>query len=324
MRTLRALGVFTILLAALLATAAQAQDNTYPSRAIRIVVPYPPGAITDSLSRAFAAELGKALGQTVVVENKPGAGTALGTQTVKQAPADGYTILFNSDALISVLSAMKDPGYQLDDFKPVAMLGDTFFVLMTPSAFPAKTLREFVDYARANPKKLNYASLGVGGVIHRTSERFGRIGKFEWESIQYRGGAPAYQAVMTNEVQGYFTTVNGALMQKASEKFRLLAIAADTRSEFLAEVPTFKELGYDGMVDSTWTALFVRSETPPAIIEKLRRVSAEIMMSDNMKKHLRMFGMSPPRGTIDAFAASFPDTLERLSQEMKLLGIQPQ
>lgn len=315
--------LISIVLLALAAFDAHAQD-THPSRPIRIVVPVAPGALSDSLSRAFATELAKALNQTVIVENKPGAGTVLGTQTVKQAPADGYTILFHTDALISTALTMKEPGYQPDDFKPVALLGDTSFVLMTPATFPPKTLKEFVDYARANPGKLNYAVLGVGGPLHILAERFKRVAKFEWEGIPYKGGAPAYQALMANEVQGFFSPVSGALTFKEAGKLKVLAAASDDRSEFAPDVPTFKELGYDGITVPTWTALFVRTDTSAPITEKLRRISAEVMASDVMRKHLRTFGMSPPRGTIDELTATFPDLLKRTSADMKLLGIQPQ
>lgn len=323
MHIARSCRLIAIFLLALTTFDAQAQE-TFPSRPIRIVVPLAPGALSDSLSRAFAAELGKALNQTVIVENKPGAGTVLGIQTVKQAPADGYSILFHTDGLISTALAMKEPGYQPSDFKPIALLGDTSLVLMTPAVFPPKTLKELVDYARANPGKLNYAVLGVGGPLHILAERLKRAAKFEWEAIPYKGGAPAYQALMANEVQGFFSVVSGALTFKEAGKLRVLAVAADERSEFMPDVPTFKELGYADVSIPTWTALFVRSDTPAPIVDKLRRASAEVMASDAMKNHLRTFAMSPHRGTIDELTATFPDLLKRTSEDMRLLGIQAQ
>jgi tripartite-type tricarboxylate transporter receptor subunit TctC len=323
MHTALSFRLISILLLAIATFDAHAQE-TYPSRPVRIVVPLAPGALSDGLSRAFATELGKILNQTVIVENKPGAGTVLGTQTAKRAPADGYTILFHTDALVSTTLAMKEPGYQPSDFKLIGLLGDTSFALMTPMTLPPKTLKEFVDYAKANPGKLNYAVLGVGGPLHVLAERFKRTAKFEWEAIPYKGGAPAYQALMANEVQGFFSNVSGALTFKEAGKLRVLAVAADDRSEFMPDVPTFKELGYDGIVVPTWTALFVRSDTPAPIVEKLRHAAAEVMALEVMKNHLRTFGMSPHRGSIDDVAATFPDLLKRTAEDMRLLGIQPQ
>jgi hypothetical protein len=146
----------------LLATQAHASES-YPSRLIRLVVPYPPGALTDNISRAFAVELGKVLDQTIIVENKPGASTVLGTQTAKQAPADGYTVLFAATALLTAIAGLNDPGYKLDDFTPVAVLGNIHFVLMIPSALPAETVSEFITYAGKHPGELNYAMIGIGG-----------------------------------------------------------------------------------------------------------------------------------------------------------------
>lgn len=323
MRRVRFSRLFVVLVLLLAMSSAYAQDG-YPSRTIRIIVPYSPGAITDSVSRAFAVELGKALNQAVIVENKPGAGTVVGTQTAKQAPADGYSILFASTSLLSSIIGLSDPGYKIDDFVPIAMLGNIHYVLMIPSVLSARTVREFVDYAKTNSGKLNYAVIGVGGSGHVLSERFKKIGAFDWEGIPYKGGVPIFQALMANEVQAYFSTQNGAITQRDSGKMRLLATAADERSEFLPDIPTFRELGYEGMTERNWSALFVHSQTPKDVVEKLRRVSAQIMASDVMKDHLRKLGISVYSGTIDQFAASMPEELKQRAGEMKRLGIQPQ
>lgn len=296
----------------------------YPSHPIRLIVPYPPGALTDSISRAFAVELGKVLDQTVIVENKPGASTVLGTQTAKQAPADGYTVLFASTALLTATAGLNDPGYKLGDFIPVAVLGNIHFVLMIPSTLPAKTVGEFINYAVKRPGELNYAMIGVGGPGHVLSERFKRVGKFKWENVPYKGGVQIFQALMANEVQGYFSTQNGAMSLKDSGKIRLLATAANERSEFLPDVPTFKELGYDNITEENWSALFVRSQTPKEIVEKLRRASAQVMASDLMRDHLRKLGLSAYRGSVENFSAALPKELTQRTNDMKQLGITPQ
>ena len=149
-----------VLIAAGFASTPAAAQDAYPSRTIRLIVPYPPGAVTDAMSRPVAAELGKVLGQTVIIENKPGAGTLVGTQALKQAPADGYTLIYQASSLVTNLYTMKQPGYTLADFTPVGMLGQGAFVLMTSMKHPFNTLQELVAYGKANPGKLNYSTTG--------------------------------------------------------------------------------------------------------------------------------------------------------------------
>lgn len=305
---------------ALGAVAAGAQDN-YPSRPIRIIVPYTPGASTDSISRAFADEAGKVLGQTIIVENKPGAGTAIGTQTAKQAPADGYTILFGSGTMVSTMLGLKEPGYAMDDFTPVAMLGDQFYVLLTPAALPVKDFKEFVAYAKKNPTRMNYAMLGPGAPSHVLADRLQRAAKFEWQDIAFRGGTPAVQALMSNDVQGYFATQSFAMTFKDSNKLKLMGIGAEERGTFLPDVPTFKEMGYEGVVEQGWYAMFVRSTTPKPVIDKLRKVFGEVMKSPAMAQHLKTNGLSPYKGTIESFLASLGKEIQQKAAENKRLGI---
>ena len=308
---------------ALAAFGVQAQDS-YPNRSIRLIVPYTPGASTDAISRAFADEASKLLGQPVVVENRGGAGTAIGTQTAKQAPADGYAILFGSGTMVSTMLALKEPGYHVKDFTPVTMLGDQFYVLMVPKALPITNAREFVDYAKKNPEKMNYGMLGHGSPSHVLADRFARSAKFQWQDIAFRGGTPTMTALMSNDVQGYFGTQTFATTYVNSDKVRLLAIGAEERGEFLPDVPTFKELGYDGVVEQGWYALFVRKETPKEIVDKLRRVSAEVMASTTMKGHLKKIGLSSYKGTIDSFLKNLDNEIKQKSDESKRLGIVPQ
>jgi tripartite-type tricarboxylate transporter receptor subunit TctC len=308
---------------ALAAFAANAQDN-YPNRAIKLIVPYTPGASTDAISRAFADEASKVIGQAIVVENRGGAGTAIGTQTARNAPADGYTLLFGSGTMISTMLALKDPGYAMKDFAPVTMLGDQFYVLMVPKALPINNAKEFVEYAKKNASKMNYGMLGAGSPSHVLGDRFARSAGFQWQDIAFRGGTPTVTALMSNDVQGYFATQTFSTQYVNSDKIRLLGIGAEERGEFLPDVPTFKELGYAGGVEQGWYALFVRSETPKPIIEKLRKVSAEVMASAAMKQHLKSVGLSAYKGSIDSFLGNLDNEIKQKAEESKRLGIEPQ
>lgn len=300
-----------------------AQDS-YPSRPIKLIVPYTPGASTDSISRAFADEAGKALGQPMIVENKPGAGTAIGTQTAKQAPADGYTLLYASGAFISAMISLKTPGYSLSDFTPVVMLSSGTFVLMTPSALPANNPKEFVTYAKANPNKMNYAMLGAGSASHLLADRFQRAAKINWQDIGYKGGIPAVQAVMSNDVQGYFGTLTFARTYLQSDKIRLLAITAENRSPFLPDVPTFKEYGIDGVVHEDWSGLLIRSDTPAPIVEKLRTVFAKVMNSSAMEAFLQNNGITRYSGGLEDFKTAREKEAKEKAEEMEQLGITAQ
>jgi len=308
---------------ALSAFAASAQDN-YPSRPIRIIVPYTPGASTDAISRAFGAEATKALGQSIVVENKPGAGTAIGTQTVNQAPADGYTLLYASGAFISAMISLKAPGYSLSDFIPVVMFSSGTLVLMTPKALPANNPKEFIAYAKANPEKMNYAMLGAGSSSHVLANRFQQAAKFQWQDIGYKGGIPAVQAVMSNDVQGYFGSLTFALTFLQSDKLRLLAITAENRSSFLPDVPTFKEYGIDGVVHEDWSGLLIRSDTPAPIVEKLRTVFAKVMNSSAMEAFLQNNGITRYSGALDDFKTAREKEAKEKAEEMERLGITAQ
>jgi tripartite-type tricarboxylate transporter receptor subunit TctC len=156
------------------------------------------------------------------------------------------------------------------------------------------------------------------------ADRFARSAKFQWQDIAFRGGTPTLTALMSNDVQGYFSTQTFATGYANSDKIRLLAIGAEERGEFLPDVPTFKELGYEGVVEQGWYALFVRKETPKEIVDKLRTVSAEVMASDAMKGHLKKIGLSPYKGTIDTFLKNLDNEIKQKAEETKRLGIVPQ
>ncbi len=303
---------------------AQAQSN-YPNKPIRLIVPYTPGASTDAISRAFADEASKAIGQTIIVENRGGAGTAIGTQTARQAPADGYTLLFGSGTMISTMLALKEPGYSMADFTPVTMLGDQFYVLLIPKALPVTNAKEFVDYAKKNPveDELRHARRGLALACARRPLRARRPGS-SGRTSPSAAARRRLTALMSNDVQGYFATQTFATTYRQSDKVRLLAIGADERGEFLPDVPTFKELGYANVVEQGWYALFVRSDTPKDIIEKLQTVSADVMASAAMKEHLKKIGLSPYKGSIDSFLKNVATEIKQKEAETKRLGIVPQ
>lgn len=292
-----------------------------PTHSLRIVVPYTPGGQGDGISRSFAAELGKALKTTVITENKPGGGGIIAYQAVKQSAADGLTMLFAANSMITSALSIKDPGYRITDFTPVTTLGDTYYVLVAPKVLRLSNIEQFIDHAKSHPAAMNYATLGPGTTSHLLAERLRRAAGFEWQDISYRGAAPAMQAVMSNDVQGYFTTQGTAQSLRDSEKVTLLATAAGKRSEFVPWLPTFKEMGMDGIAERAWFALFVRSDTPHSILAALRTASKRIMATDAMRDHQRTFGLSPYEGNLDQFMDELQKEEIKRAEELSTLGL---
>ena len=308
----------------LCAYGASAQEAAFPSRALRIVVPYPPGASTDLISRAVGDEASKRLGRPIVVENRPGGSTVIGTRVVKAAPADGYTLMFQASSLVSNLYMVKDPGYKLSDFTPVTMLSNAAYVMLIPSSLPAKDLKEFIAYAKANPGKLNYGSLGRGTRTQVLPDTLGTLAGIDWTEIQFKGTAEAAQAVMSGIVQTYFSTQAFAKQQIGSDKLRMIGVTSPQRVDFIPDVPTFRELGFPAVTDQTWYALFVRAETPKPILDKLRAAFAEAMRSPMMHTQLQRNGLSPYDGKLEDFPEKLESELKRLTEEAKRLGLTAQ
>jgi tripartite-type tricarboxylate transporter receptor subunit TctC len=259
-----------------------------------------------------------------VIESRPGAGTLLGTRAVKNADPDGYTVLFQATNFLNNLHTLKQPGYQIDDFTVVGLLGQTSYVLIIPSSLPAKNLQEFVAYARSKSGALNFASLGHGTRQQLLAEHLKVDGGFDWKEIPYKGGTEGVQAVIGGQVSGYFVTTSLAHAQAQSPAVRQIAIASETRSPFVPDVPTFKEQGYPGISDKSWFVLFVRSETPRPIIEKLRGVFADVVATPEFADALKKIAIEPLSTTYDKFAADMQTTSEKLAKEQIEFKIEKQ
>ncbi len=299
-------------------------QERYPDRSLRLICPYPAGAATDATARALASEATKRLGSPVVVENRSGAGTALGAQAVKQAPADGYTLFQGSSLTVGTMLSLKDPGFSMSDFTPVSMTGDHFYLLLVPKSLPVNNLKEFIAYARENAGRMNYGILGAGTPSASLAQKFGKAVGVEWQDIAYRGAAQVFQALASNEVQAYFTTNASALSYANTGLVKILAAAMDERVEPYLDVPTFKELGYEGLVEKGWSALFVRSDTSKPIVDKLRLVFADVMNSEAMRNYQKFANIVPHTGKIEDFPSLLEHEMKVKRGEMAQLGIEPQ
>ena len=246
-----------------------AQD--FPSRAITIIVAQPPGGGTDIISRIFAQQLSEQLGKPVVVENKPGAGTIVGTEAAAKAPPDGYTLLAGLTANLAVNPSLfrKLPYDPIRDFTPVGMMAQFPFVLVVSKDFPAKSVKELIAMAKAKPGTINFASAGNGTGQHLSAELFKLMAGVDMTHVPYRGAAPAYSDVISGRTPVFFDNLASALGQIKGGSVRALGVTGTKRSPLLPDVPTIAEAGVPGYQNYVWFGLWAPKNTPKPVVDKL-------------------------------------------------------
>src|SRR2546421_9666471 len=261
-----------VIFLAMLAQAAFAQDS-YPSRPITMIVPFPPGGVADIVGRPLAATMEKTLKHPVVVVNRTGAGGALGIREVAKAAPDGYTILMGLSSIsifpVSERVNGKQPAYELKDFAPIALVTADPTVLVVRADSPYKNVKDFVEAAKASPGKINYSSSGVYGTLHVAMEIFANAAGIRLFHVPYGGGGPALTALLGGQVQASAQGPAAAIGQIRAGKMRALAGWGTERLKLLPELPTFKELGYDAEF-YIWSGVFAPAATPAPLVSKLR------------------------------------------------------
>jgi tripartite-type tricarboxylate transporter receptor subunit TctC len=255
---------------ALLSASAFAQD--YPTKPIRLVVPFPPGGGNDTLGRIVAQRLSTALGQQVFVDNKPGAGGNVGTEQVAKAKPDGYTITLGFVANMAMTPHMGKINYHpLKDFAPISMVAQSYQILVVNPSLPVKSVAELVALAKAKPGVLNFASGGNGSPLQLVAELFKLSAGIDMAHIPYKGSSPAAAAVVAGDTQMVFGGVVSSLPLIKAGRLRALAVTSPKRIEALPDVPTLVELGYTGVEASSWYGLYAPAGTPHAIIARLNK-----------------------------------------------------
>ena len=259
--------------------------QAYPTKPLRLVVPYPPGGSTDQLARAVADRLGQALGQPVIVENKPGANTIIGAETVAKAPPDGYTMFVGSSASLAVnpLLYEKLPYDPKRDFAGVSLLATSPLVMVVHPSLPAKTVKEFVELAKSKPGSLNFASVGNGNPLHLAGELFKSMTGVDMTHVPYNGSAPALTALLGGQVQVMYDVVLSSQPHIKAGKLRAVALTGAKRVPILADVPTVAESGYPGYESGIWFALVVPKATSAAIVQRLNAEVNRILRQPEMK-----------------------------------------
>ena len=263
--------ISVFLCGAVFSLVAGAQD--YPSKPLTMVLPFPPGGVAEIVGRPLAAVMEKSLRQPVVLINRPGAGGAVGMASVARSPGDGYTLLMGLSSIsifpVSDRINGKPPSYELKDFAPIALITADPTVLVVRTDGPYKTLKDFVDAAKANPGKINYSSSGVYGTLHVAMEIFANAAGIKLFHVPYQGGGPAVTALLGGQVEALASGPAAAIGQIRAGKMRALASWSTERLALLPEIPTFKELGYDAEF-YIWTGVFAPATTPAPVVLKLR------------------------------------------------------
>ncbi|VTU45720.1 MULTISPECIES: Bug family tripartite tricarboxylate transporter substrate binding protein [unclassified Variovorax] len=293
------------LLFALAASAAGPDASDYPSKPIRLVIPYPPGGSADLVGRMVADKLGKSLGQTVVVDNKGGGSGSIGSDFVSRAPADGYTLLVAiSDTHAINPAVMANLPYDPQkDFAPISLLATQPMVLAVGRHMPARTLADFVAEAKKRPGALTYASNGKGGLQHLAMELFSRQAGIKALHVPYKGAGPALADVIGGQVDALFISLQGAGGNLGTGNLRALAVAAPKRLSMAADVPTFAESGYPDTVVTQWYGLMAPAGTPPAIVQKLNSEVRKALDTPDISDKLKAVGTEPAGDTPQEFAA---------------------
>jgi tripartite-type tricarboxylate transporter receptor subunit TctC len=321
----RLMGLFVALSVLAGAGLAQAQGQSYPSRQITFVVASPAGGSTDVIARALGPRLQASLGQTIVIENRPGASELVATRAVASGPTDGHTIAIFSNALAINETLAPNRGFSaLRELRPVARLVELPFAIMVRSELPAGDLRELVALAKANPGTLNYGHVGVGAPHYLTMEWFRRAAGIDLLAVPFPGSAPLLVALLRGDVQVTVGALGAATAHIESGRVRPLAAMSTRRPTSLPNLPTVTEFGYPEFTLVPWMGIFVRAGTAPEIVARLERAVLEAMEDPAVRGAFDRFGFEASPLSADRFADLLPREVESWARIIQDVGVPPQ
>lgn len=304
-----------------LALVSTASAQSWPSRPLRYIVPFPPGAFNDTLARTLAAELPKTLGQPVVVENRPGGNTIIGTELAAKSPPDGY-ILFGAALPFSVIQSLyKTPFDVTRDFAPITLAGITPNLLVAHPGAPVNSVAELIGYARTNPGKLNYASTGNGTSNHLSFELFKAMTQTQVTHVPYKGSAPAVTDLIAGQVQVMFDNTPNVLPHVRAGKLKALAVSTKARSPLAPEVPSVDEAGVPGYDVSVWFGVLTVAGTPREVVQRLNAEMVKILQSPEVRERFGKIGVEVVAGTPEHFGAFLKSEVERWAKVVRDAGI---
>lgn len=310
------------LLAAALLTAATLALGAYPERPITLIVPWAPGGSTDILARALSEQLTKSMAQPVIVDNRAGASGNIGSNFVAKAKPDGYTLLVGSMSTHAMNPALmeKMPFRGVEDFTPIAQMANVVNTMVVSTAVPAKTLKEFIAYAKANPGKLSYASAGPGSTNHLSAVLFEKAAGIEMVHVPYKGGAPAVLDTVSNQTQVLFSAATQTLPHVKTGKLKLLAITESKRSPLLPDVPAAAET-LPGYELSVWYGLFGPANMPKELVDRLNEATNKALADPVVNARMESIGVEIIKSTPAQFSAVLRKDADRYTKIIRKNGI---
>jgi tripartite-type tricarboxylate transporter receptor subunit TctC len=302
----------------------EAQAQSYPNRTITLVIPFAPGGSTSIIGRVIADRMSQLLGESIVIDNRPGAGGTVGTKLVAKSEADGYMLLLGYTGTLAIgPSLYKNVGYDpRKDFAPIGMIGHAPTSLVVHPSFPAKTVAELIAYAKAHPGQVNFGSAGVGTVSHICGEYFARVAGITLVHIPYKGTAPALTDLLGGHIPMAFAPIPAAHPNVSSGLLRALAVTSASRSSLLPDVPTISEAGLPGFDISLYYGLVAPAGTPRAVVERLNKALKAALASEDVKKQLMQDGTEITPGTPEDYAAFIDKDEKKWSRLFEASGVE--
>ena len=298
-----------------------AAAQSWPSKPIRYIVPFPPGAFNDTLARTLAAELPKTLGQQVIVDNRPGGNTIIGTEIAAKSPPDGYT-LFGAALPFSVIQSLYKTSFDVTkDFAPITLAGVTPNLLVANPGVPFDNVKGLIAYAKANPGKLNYASTGNGTSNHLSFELFKAMTGTQVTHVPYKGSAPAVTDLIAGQVQVMFDNTPNVLPHVKAGKLKALGVSSRTRSPLAPEVPTVDEAGVPGYEVGVWFGVLTVAGTPPDIVKRLNTEMVKVLTSPEVKQRIANSGVDVVASSPEQFGALLKSEVARWAKVIQEAGI---
>jgi tripartite-type tricarboxylate transporter receptor subunit TctC len=317
-----ALVLVTGIACCLLGATGTAAAQTWPTKPVKLVVPFPPGGPLDTIGRAIAQKLTEAWGQSVIVENKPGAGGNIGADFVAKSAPDGYTVVMGALSTHAVNPSLyaKMPYDAQKDFAPITLVAITPNVLVVNPSLPVHSVKDLIAYAKAHPGKLSFGSGSIGSAGHLAGELFKVDTGVDMVHVPYKGAAPAMQALLAGDTQLMFDNLASSMAQVKAGKLRALAVTTAQRSSFAPDLPTMSEAGVPGFDISTWFGLLAPAGTPPFIIEKWNLRVKEILSEPEMRNRLAAQGAQASPDTPEEFAKFIASELAKYARVVKASG----
>ncbi len=316
----RALSVgIGIVAAAAMALPVLAQN--YPSKQIELVVPFVAGGTTDNMARLMAQRFTESWSQTVVVNNRPGAGSSIGTAAAAKAAPDGHTLLVTTFAFAAAPALQKVPFDPIKDFAPITELSSLPMMLLVHPSVPAKNLKEFIALAKSNAKGLDYASSGPGTSTHLAAEMFNTMAGVRLVHVPFKGNAEVYNALLGGHIKVHFSLVPSGIAHVRAGKLRALAVTTEKRLPYLPDVPTIAESGFPTYEISSWQGVLAPAGTPPTVIAKVNRELVELLKTPAMRERMKREGADPVGSTPQQFSERVKSEVDKWAKVARAAGL---